>query len=433
MAPRYRAWETSRLNLVVAAHTGVAYAGKQSMDAQWAQWQDATFIDFGADSLYPYRREAPPRVAADNRSDLQSMVRRSLPKTPGVYGMIDCKGRLVYVGKSKCLRSRVLSYFLPHNEEDKAGRIVQSAAQIVWETQPTEFAALLREQFLIRRWQPRFNTQGIPRRQRPVHICLGRAPAEQLYTSRSADPKSLCCVGPFSGATRASRAVEVLNRLFKLRDCSSDQRFTFSDQLQLFDIAPRPGCIRYEIKTCMGPCTFGCTRGAYDEQVDMAKTFLTGADSRAVDLLEEQMAQAAERLHFEQAARLRDDLQAVQWLARRVGDVATARKSFTFVYQPPAIDHPDVWYLIRRGVVEGALAAPKTAKQRERTEHTIANWLAHDNHVGQQYTPRPETLALVTSWFRNQRAEFKHTYRPEGQPPSNSAQQKVASSANRAS
>ena len=57
--------------------------------------------------------------------------------------MVDLRGRLVYVGKSKCLRNRVLSYFLPHNEEDKAGRIVQSAATIVWETHPTEFAALL--------------------------------------------------------------------------------------------------------------------------------------------------------------------------------------------------------------------------------------------------------------------------------------------------
>ena len=399
------------------------------------EWNDSTFVDFGADSLYPYDRAPPERVESRVRNELQALVRRSLPKAPGVYGMVDLRGRLVYVGKSKCLRNRVLSYFLPHNEEDKAGRIVQSASAIVWETQPTEFAALLREQFLIRRWQPRFNTQGIPRRQRPVHICLGRGPAEQLYTSRNGDPRALCTIGPFTGATRAARAVEVLNRLFKLRDCSSKQRFTFSDQLQLFDIAPRPGCIRYEINTCMGPCTSGCTRGAYDRQVELARSFLTGADVRAVDWLEEQMADAAARLHFEQAARLRDDLRAVEWLARRVSDVATARKSFTFVYKPVAVDRMDVWYLIRRGVVEGALAAPKTAKQRARAERTIANWLAQDNHVGQKFTPRPETLALVTSWFRNQRGEFQYTHRPETAAGStlNPTEEKVATSANRAS
>jgi excinuclease UvrABC nuclease subunit len=185
----------------------------------------------------------------------------------------------------------------------------------------------------------------------------------------------------------------------------------------------------------MGPCTFGCTRGAYDQQVELARSFLTGADSRPVDWLEEQMANAAERLHFEQAARLRDDLQAVQWLTRRVSDVATARKSFTFIYKPVAVDRLDVWYLIRRGVVEGALAAPKTAKQRARAERTIAKWLEQDNHVGQQFTPRPETLALVTSWFRNQRAEFKYTHRPEVavSQANISTEEKVASSANRAS
>lgn len=393
-----------------------------------AEWNDATFFDFGPDALYPYERGPLSRIEADDRRQMQALVRRNLPKIPGVYGMVDLKGRLVYVGKSKALRNRVLSYFLPHNEEDKAGRIVQSAAAIVWETHPTEFAALLREQFLIRRWQPRFNTQGIPRRARPVHICLGRAPAEQLYTSRNPDPKAICAVGPFQGATRAARAVEVLNRLFKLRDCSSKQRFSFSDQMQLFDIAPRPGCIRYEIKTCMGPCTFGCTRGAYDDQLELARSFLTGADSQAVDQLEEQMQTAAERLHFEQAARLREDLRAVEWLARRVGDVAMARKNFTFVYRPPAVDGGDVWYLIRRGVVEGALAAPRTAKQRARTDRAIVKWLEQDNHVGLKFSPRPETLALVTSWFRNQRAEFQHTYRPENIP----AQEKVAPGANRA-
>ncbi len=378
-----------------------------------ARWNEAAFEDFGADPLYPYKRNELPRISAADPVSLRKLVRQSLPKTPGVYGMIDLRGRLVYVGKSKCLRSRVLSYFLPHNEEDKAGRIAQSAVQIVWETQPTEFAALLREQHLIRHWQPRFNTQGIPKRQRPVHICLGRGPAEQLYTARNPDPKSLCCVGPFFGAARAARAVEVLNRLYKLRDCSSDQRFTFSDQLQLFDIAPRPGCIRFEINTCLGPCTFGCTRSAYDQRVQMAREFLTGNDGQPLDWLEEQMATAAERLHFEQAARLRDDMQAVKWLARRVGDVATARKSFTFVYSPPAIDHPDVWYLIRRGVIEGAIAAPRTARQKQSAAATIAKWLAQDNHVGRQFSPRPETLALVTSWFRNQRGEFEHTIKPQ--------------------
>jgi excinuclease ABC subunit C len=146
------------------------------------------FVDFGADSLLPYPRQPVHRIEGANSGELRAGVRRLMPKSPGVYGMIDPLGRLVYVGKSKCLRNRVLSYFLPNNEEDKAGRIVQSTSTIVWEPQPSEFAALLREQSMIRQYQPRFNVQGIPRRQQPVYVCLGRQPAEPTRE------QSLCSV-----------------------------------------------------------------------------------------------------------------------------------------------------------------------------------------------------------------------------------------------
>ncbi len=104
------------------------------------------FVDFGEDTLYPYASPGLQSVDADSTAQLRAQVRQQLPREPGVYGMLDVIGRLIYVGKSKSLRNRVLSYFLPNNEEDKAGRIVQSTRTIVWETQPSEFAALVREQ-----------------------------------------------------------------------------------------------------------------------------------------------------------------------------------------------------------------------------------------------------------------------------------------------
>jgi excinuclease ABC subunit C len=179
----------------------------------------------------------------------------------------------------------------------------------------------------------------------------------------------------------------------------------------LFDISPRPGCIRFEIGTCLGPCTFGSTRGAYDRQVEAARAFLTGADTRAVDWLQEQMADAAGRLQFEQAARLRDDFRSVEWLGRRCMDLATARHEFTFIYKPPAVAVRPVWYLIRRGVLEGAVAAPENSRDRRKVDKLIEHWVAADNRLGHRFAPRPETLALVSSWFRNQRGEFKHTSR----------------------
>src|SRR5262245_4781802 len=108
---------------------------------------------------------------------LRGQVHRDCPKTPGVYGMLDAHGDLVYVGKAKRLRQRLLSYFRPKSRDPKAGKVLRAARSIVWETVPSEFSALLRELELIRRWQPRLNIQGQPRRRRPVYVCLGRPPA----------------------------------------------------------------------------------------------------------------------------------------------------------------------------------------------------------------------------------------------------------------
>ena len=378
-----------------------------------ATLEEAPFVDFGEDTLLPYGAPGMRRIEADSRSELRSQVKQFVPKVPGVYGMLDLLGRLIYVGKSKCLRNRLLSYFLPNNEEDKAGRIVDSTAAIVWESQPSDFAAWMREQSLIRTLQPRFNVQGIPKRLKPIFVCLGRGPAEQLYTARSEDPKAIAWIGPLQGAARANRAVEVLNRLFQLRDCSGSTPLGFTEQLQLFDIELRPGCIRHEISTCLGPCIRGCSRKAYEVQVNSARAFLAGKNVAPIEVLEQQMILAAKNLQFEQAVVLREDLRALEWLSRRAGDIAKAKNTYTFVYSVAGFDGQDVWYLIRRGQIEGALAAPRTAAESQRTHRLVARWLNEDNHVGTQFTARPETLALVTSWFRNNRAELKNTLKPK--------------------
>jgi excinuclease ABC subunit C len=378
-----------------------------------ATLDEAPFVDFGDDSLYPYRAPGMRRIEGESRGDLRAQVKQFVPRVPGVYGMLDPLGRLIYVGKSKCLRNRLISYFLPNNEEDKAGRIVDSTAAIVWESQPSDFAAWMREQALIRSLQPRFNVQGIPKRLKPVFVCLGRSPAEQLYTARKEDPKAVAWIGPLQGASRANRAVEVLNRLFQLRDCSSSTPLGFTEQLQLFDIEMRPGCIRHEIRTCLGPCIRGCSRKAYETQVKSAKEFLTGKNDEPIALIEKQMLYAAQNLQFEQAVVLREDLRAIEWLSRRAGDISRAKNTYTFVYSVSGYDGQDVWYLIRRGQIEGAVAAPKSSAEETRTHQLIRRWLDQDNHVGTKFVARPETLALVTSWFRNNRPELKNTLKPK--------------------
>lgn len=385
-------------------------------------FSDDVFTDFGIDPYFPYPRTGLCRIDGASKEELRDRVKQFVPRAPGVYGMIDALGRLVYVGKSKLLRNRLLSYFLPNQEEDKAGRIAASASAIVWEPQPSEFAALLREQYLIRHFQPRFNVQGLPKRQQAIFVCLGRPPADQLYTSRKPEADCLVQIGPLFGASRSGRAIEVLNRIFRLRDCGTKQKCSFTEQMQLFDIDLRPGCIRLEIQSCLGPCISACSQSAYQAAVHRARDFLNGADNSPVEHLEASMKSAALQHHFEQAAVLREDITAVKWLSRRVSEIKKARDNYTFVYSVKGTDcgkYPgrlsdryDVWYLIRRGVLEGAVAAPSDEAAKRSLRRTLTQWLDEDAKCGGAHSPRPETLALISSWFRNNRHELEHAFVP---------------------
>jgi len=132
------------------------------------------FSGFGPSRLAFGREPAMAEVdlAADD-SGSRKLIRQHCPEGPGVYGMIDPEGRLIYVGKSKSLRARLVSYFTGGSEDCKARRIVACSQRIVWEPAPHEFTALLRELELIRRFCPRFNVRGRPGRGRRAYVGLG--------------------------------------------------------------------------------------------------------------------------------------------------------------------------------------------------------------------------------------------------------------------
>ena len=175
--------------------------------------------------------------------------------------MLSADGEVVYVGKSKRLRSRLLSYFRCAYPEDKGARILRQAQSIDWEYAPSEFAALLRELRLIKVLRPRLNVAMKADGHNYAFIKITRGPASKLAVVRTAggDDGELY-YGPFVGARRVGEALRELNDVLGLRDCARDIRMHFSDQRDLFVLPQRtPGCIRYEIHKCLGPCVGGCS------------------------------------------------------------------------------------------------------------------------------------------------------------------------------
>ncbi len=122
------------------------------------------FDGFGAWTLAPRLARSPAGVLLnDDPRETRKLIRQDATCAPGVYGMVDREGELIYVGQSKSLRNRLVSYFAG-SAPSKAQRIIAHTHRLVWETAPDELAALLRELELIRRWRPRFNVRGQPNR-----------------------------------------------------------------------------------------------------------------------------------------------------------------------------------------------------------------------------------------------------------------------------
>ena len=143
------------------------------------------FTGFGPNRFDPWlHANAVHQVEGGRPSTLRARLRELCPRRPGVYAMIDAHGTLIYLGKAKALRPRLLSYFRARSRDPKAGRILRETRAITWEHAPSEFAALLRELELIRVWRPRFNVRGQPHRRRRAYVCLGRPPAPYVFLSR---------------------------------------------------------------------------------------------------------------------------------------------------------------------------------------------------------------------------------------------------------
>jgi len=368
---------------------------------------------FGFNPLLPHETRPITLVGQKTRTGLKREVTERCPTVPGVYGILDRTGALIYVGKSKSLRHRLLSYFQSSSRPEKSGRIIESARAVQWETQPSEFAALLREQHLIRKFRPRWNVQGIPERQRPIYLCLGRQPAVYFFTSSKPPNDLIACEGPFYGAARMNRAVDVLNQFFKLRDCSQRTPFYFTDQLSLFDVQRRPGCLRFETGTCMGPCAAACSRAAYDAQVNAAQSFLDGFNDEPLVALRDAMEIASANLQYELAGRRLLDYKSLEYLYKKLTYLAEVRRGYSFIYPVRGYDHCHLWYLIRAGEVADVIAAPGCEETFGAMRQRIEDWSAQTrNPFDRGHGRHGHTLNLVASWFRNNRQELDTTFPP---------------------
>lgn len=371
-------------------------------------FQDGRFLDFGRSQYLPAEATGRiSRIEGPKPAALRSQVRLLAPNRPGVYGMLDADEQLIYVGKAKNLRTRLHSYFRRKGRPPKAGKIVSQARSIVWEVVPSEFASLLRELELIRRWRPRWNVQGQPLRRRLTFICLGRAPAPYLFLSRKVTANVQAAFGPINVSRNAVDAVRRLNDWFKLRDCPQPQEMIFPDDGELFPGVRPAGCLRLEIGTCLAPCTGTCERHDYHRQARQACAFLAGRDLMPLGQMRAEMEAAAAAQQFERAAALRDRWTVLNWLADRLARIRKAQQEMSFIY-PLA----GTWYLIHGARVVDALAAPHDAATRTLAGERIDALYRGRSDLLDSYE-HADGMMVVMQWFRKHPAEREKCLSPE--------------------
>jgi excinuclease ABC subunit C len=367
---------------------------------------DQAFTGFGPSRILPAVEWACGQLerARDNRGTRQ-LIRQHCPAVPGVYGMIDHDGQLIYVGKSKCLPERLQTYFQT-SRDSKARRIAGQARLIVWEAGPHEFVALCRELELIRRHRPRFNVRGRTDRLRRIYLCVGRGPAPHAYLADK-PPAAGKVFGPLASSRRLHEATRRLNHLFRLRDCPQQVEIYFSDQLELFPQAREPQCMRFDLGTCLAPCAAACDASQYAAEVARMTSFLSGGDATLLDELEQQMLAASRENHFERAATLRDNWLDLKWLRERLELRERMHKLKSFVYPLEDPQGARWWYLFHGGCVAAIVPVPHNRTTARRALAKLTRLY--------EATEKPEAiedlsfLLMVAGWFRQNPDQWRRT------------------------
>ncbi len=270
-----------------------------------------------------------------------------LPAQPGCYLFRDDQGTVLYVGKARSLRDRVRSYFRsPHGLSLKNSHLVPRIAEIDYQILPSENAALLVEFNLIKQYRPKYNI--IMRDDKSfLSIRITNEPYPRIEAVRHRSDDGSRYFGPYTSAQSVHTTLDLLKRLFPYRSCrlniqppqSSDgaqpiappdptlrrrgRRRVMAEngppQVRALTIAgpQNRACLEYHIHRCTAPCTDAVSGSDYAKIIDQAELFLQGKSEQVASQLKDAMNEAAEALDFERAARLRDQLEAVQRVTER--------------------------------------------------------------------------------------------------------------------
>lgn len=268
----------------------------------------------------------------------------STPTKPGVYIMKDAKARVLYVGKATNLRSRLRSYFTNSSEVSlKIRELMPRVSDFEYIVTDSESEALLLENTLIKRHQPRFNIHLKDDKTYPyLRIDVGED-WPRLEITRRANDDGARYFGPFASASSMRKMMALLKRLFPYRSCTKE--ITGNDA--------RP-CLEYYINRCVAPCVGKVDRGHYHQIINQVILFLEGNHDKVLKALRSDMEVASEELNYERAGSIRDQIRAIQRVNQEQKVVSTTRGDQDIIALAQVED--EAWveiFFVRKGKLTG--------------------------------------------------------------------------------
>lgn len=310
----------------------------------------------------------------------------ALPARPGIYLMRDERRELLYVGKAKSLAERVRCYFQPSTMlPAHIERMVRQVRFIEWEETPTELSALLLEYQRIRQWQPPFNIMYRRNRQYPLlRLTDDEFPRIELVTTYDGRGEYF---GPFPHRSMAEELISVIEESFQLRRCSGT----------LEPSARQRPCFYYHLRRCGGPCAHLQSAEEYAKEVQQVHRLLAGNVHALITTLEQQMNEAAERLEFEQAARLHRRIRQLQRIAYWMPNGSVSLTHFNVgLIVPTAYEAATAELFI---IIRGKLVAQRVVGRRSSLEWLVP-MIEHAVASHDELSPMDVAkLRIIHSWM----------------------------------
>ena len=293
-------------------------------------------------------------------SESISAIVRSLPGKPGVYRYYDKNGKIIYVGKAKNLKKRVSSYFNKEHDSGKLRVLVKKIADIQFIVTETELDALLLENNLIKKFQPRYNVMLKDDKTYPW-LCIKKEPFPRVFPTRHVINDGSEYFGPYASVKMMNTLLDIIRQLYPLRTCSYNLT-SRNIEREKFKV-----CLQYHIGNCLGPCEGLQTEEDYMETLDQVRNLIKGNLNKVIENLKRIMKDYAKDLQFEKAQQVKEK---VEILEKYKSKSVIVNPRINNVDVVSVLDAGDVAYVNYLKVVQGSVMQSHTVEVKKKLDET---------------------------------------------------------------